>query len=235
MRCFIPQFFFKLLLTIMLLVGASSANAGLFCSDSPFGVGPDLDGDGKADYGIVDGSLIGVPAALGGYGGTVADPFPTQITIDTTCTFLNFPESNPLTATLNFQTNDDSIYLITFDNVVFTGNMACANIDHRIWFVNGSDYGTKNNFQDLFIPVEAIDKQNPSGTTTVGIGEPFTYTLNVPVLFDPATGTFLNNIGSENALHSITITDELNATGADLSLVGTPVSDTHIRAHETRR
>ena len=44
-------------------------------------------------------------------------------------------------------------------------------------------------------PVEAIVKQNPAGTTTVGIGEPFTYTLNVPVLYDPATGTFLDRVG----------------------------------------
>jgi fimbrial isopeptide formation D2 family protein/uncharacterized repeat protein (TIGR01451 family) len=215
------KFSFMLLLFILLLAGASTANAGLFCSDAPFG-GPDNDGDGKADYGIIDGNLIGVPAASGGYGGTVADPFPTQITIDTTCTFQNFPASSPLTATLNFQTNDPSVYLITFNNVVFTGNMACSNVDHRIWFVNGSDYGSNNSCQDLFIPVEAINKQNPVGKTTVGIGEQFTYTLTIPVLFDPVTQTYINNAGSANDLHSLTITDDLNATGANLTLVGTP-------------
>ena len=201
------RYIFSLLLILMLFAGASTAHAGLFCSGAPFN-------------GVVDGNER---AELGGsYTGSVADPFPTQITIDTDCTFQNFSASDPLTATLNFQSNDSSVYLITFDNVTFTGNMACANIDHRIWFVNGSDYGTKNNCQDLFIPVEAINKQNPPGTTTVGIGEPFTYTLNIPVLYDPATQTFLNNSGSANDLHSITITDDLNATGVDLSLAGTP-------------
>ena len=132
----------------MLLLGAaSSVQAGEFCSAAPFN-------------GTIDGSNPTHLAALG-----------TQITIDTDCKFLNFPASNPLTVTLNFQTNDPSIYLITFDGVVFTGNMACANVDHRIWFVNGADYGSKNSCQDLFIPVEAINKQNPTGQTTVGIGE----------------------------------------------------------------
>ncbi|MEJ2179386.1 MAG: isopeptide-forming domain-containing fimbrial protein, partial [Gammaproteobacteria bacterium] len=182
---------------LFLLGAASSAQAGEFCSASPF-------------LGTIDGSNPTHLAALG-----------TQITIDTDCTFVNFPEGNELTVTLNFQTNDPSVYLITFDNVVFTGNMACANIDHRIWFVNGSDYGTKNSCQDLFIPVEAINKQNPA-ETTVGIGDPFTYTLTIPVLYDPATGTYINNAGSANDLHSITITDDLNVTGADLTLVGTP-------------
>ncbi|WP_455207592.1 isopeptide-forming domain-containing fimbrial protein [Kaarinaea lacus] len=186
-------------LACLFLLGAvTTAQAGEFCSADPF-------------FGTIDGSNPAHLAALG-----------TQITIDTGCTFVNFPAGNELTVTLNFQTNDDSIYLITFDNVVFTGNMACANIDHRIWFVNGSDYGTKNNCQDLFIPVEAINKQNPVGTTTVGIGDPFTYTLRIPVLYDPVTGTYINNAGSANDLHSITVRDDLNATGANLTLVGTP-------------
>lgn len=203
-----------LFLFVLLMAGASTANAGLFCSDAPFG-GPDEDGDGKADYGIVDGSVdysLIIPGFV----------FPTQITIDTDCTFQNFPASNPLTATLNFQTNDPSVYLIIFNNVIFTGNMACANIDHRIWFVNGSDYGSNNNCQDLFIPVEAIQKRNPAGQTTVGIGDPYTYTLTIPVLFDPVTQTYINNAGSANDLHSITVIDDLNATGANLTLVGTP-------------
>jgi len=183
---------------IFLLITSSSVYAGAFCSDAPFN-------------GVIDGSDPIDLAALG-----------TQITIDTDCTFQNFPASNPLTVTLNFQTNDPSIYLITFNNVVFTGNMACANINHRIWFVNGSDYGTKNNCQDLFIPVEAINKLNPPGVTTVGIGDPFTYTLRIPVLYDPVTGTYINNAGSANDLHTITIKDNLNTTGAALTLVGTP-------------
>ncbi|MCK4704906.1 MAG: hypothetical protein KAT90_05465, partial [Gammaproteobacteria bacterium] len=198
----------SLLLFVVLMMGAaSSVQAGLFCSLPPFN-------------GVVDGSeraLFG-----GSYTGTVADPFPTQITIDTDCTFINFSASNPLTATLNFQTNDPSIYLITFDNVIFSGNMACPNIDHRLWFVNGSDYGSQNNCQDAFIPVEAINKQNPVGQTTVGIGDPFTYTLTIPVLYDPVTGTYINQAGSANDLHTITIFDDLNDTGANLTLVGVP-------------
>ncbi|WP_455375944.1 OmpA family protein [Kaarinaea lacus] len=186
------------LVFLLLMAVSSTASAGAFCSDAPFN-------------GTIDGSNAAHLAALG-----------TQITIDTDCTFVNFPAGNELTVTLNFQTNDPSVYLITFDNVVFTGNMACANINHRIWFVNGADYGSKNNCQDLFIPVEAINKQNPPGTTTVGIGDPFTYTLRIPVLYDPVTGTYIDNAGSANDLHSITVRDDLNATGADLTLVGTP-------------
>jgi len=195
---------YRLLAVLALLLGLNSViNAGEFCSAPPFN-------------GVVDGSIdytTTVPAL---------DPFPTQITIDTDCTFQNFTGANPLTATLNFQTNDPSIYLITFNNVIFTGNMACANVDHRIWFVNGSDYGSKNNCQDLFIPVEAIDKQNPPGVTTVGIGDPFTYTLTIPVLYDPVTGTYINNAGSANDLHSIHVVDDLNESAADLTLVGVP-------------
>lgn len=186
------------LVFLLLMVASSSAHAGAFCSDAPFN-------------GTIDGSN---PVHLADLG--------TQITIDQNCTFLNFPAGNELTVTLNFQTNDPSVYLITFDNVIFTGNMACANIEHRIWFVNGSDYGSNNNCQDLFIPVEAINKLNPPGVTTVGIGDPFTYTLRIPVLYDPVTGTYIDNAGSANDLHTITVTDDLNATGADLTLVGTP-------------
>ena len=185
---------------LLLMVSSSVVQAGAFCSDAPFN-------------GTIDGSNPTHLAALG-----------TQITIDTDCTFINFPAGNELTVTLNFQTNDPSIYLITFDNVVFTGNMACSNIDHRIWFVNGADYGSKNSCQDLFIPVEAINKQNPPGVTTVGIGDPFTYTLHIPVLYDPVTQTYVDNAGSPNDLHTITVTDDISlaATGADLTLVGTP-------------
>ena len=44
------------------------------------------------------------------------------------------------------------------------------------------------NCQNLLIPVEKINKQNPSGQTTAAIGVPFTYSLTIPVLFDPASG-----------------------------------------------
>ena len=67
-----------------------------FCSDPPY-------------YGVIDGNR---------------HPAPTQISIDTDCTFKNFPQTKPFTTTVNFHTNDPTIYLIIFDNVYFTGHMA---------------------------------------------------------------------------------------------------------------
>ena len=51
--------------------------------------------------------------------GTKLGTSPVQVTIDMTCTFQNWTFSNPLTATINYQTNDPSIYLIIFNNVWF--------------------------------------------------------------------------------------------------------------------
>ena len=181
-----PMFGFGLLVLFALLLGATSPAlaAEKFCSDPPY-------------FGVIDGDR---------------NPVPNQITIDADCTFKNFPQSNPLTSTLNFQTNDDSIYLIIFDNVYYTGNMACSNIDHRIWFSNSSYYGANNACQDLFIPVETIDKNNPAGQTTAAIGVPFTYTATLPAM----------NLGggpSVNDLHYVTFWDDFTATGADLTFV----------------
>src|SRR5262249_4580768 len=55
--------------------------------------------------------------------------------------------------------------------------------------------------------------------TTATIGVPFTYKLTIPVLFDPFTGTVINSSGSTNDLHDITVWDDLNVTGANLSYV----------------
>jgi uncharacterized repeat protein (TIGR01451 family)/fimbrial isopeptide formation D2 family protein len=178
---------FALLILFALLLGTASPAVGAekFCSDPPY-------------FGVIDGDIR---------------PVPIQITIDRDCTFKNFPASKPLTTTINFQTNDPSIYLIIFDDVIFTGHMACANIDHRIWFSNSSYYGSNNACQDLFIPVETIDKKNPAGQTTAVVGVPFTYTLTLPAM----------NLGggpSVNDLHSVTIWDDLTATGADLTFLG---------------
>jgi uncharacterized repeat protein (TIGR01451 family)/fimbrial isopeptide formation D2 family protein len=177
-------FCFPLLFLLALSLSAVSPAraAEKFCSDAPY-------------FGLIDGDV---------------HPVPNQITIDTDCTFQNFPESNPLTATVNFQTNDPSIYLIIFNNVTFTGHMACASVDHRIWFSNGSDYGSSNSCQDLFIPVESIDKQSPAATAAVGV--PFTYTLTLPSMTDVG-GPSLND------LHTVTLWDDLTATGADLTYV----------------
>ncbi|MHC4609138.1 MAG: isopeptide-forming domain-containing fimbrial protein, partial [Planctomycetota bacterium] len=170
-----------------MVVGAVSPALGAekFCSDAPY-------------FGVLDGNVLTTP--------------PTQITIDTDCTFQNWPQSNQLTTTINFQTNDPTIYLIIFDNVFFTGHMACANVDHRIWFANSSDYGSSNACQDLFIPVETIEKKNPAGQTTAAVGVPFTYTLTLPSMQ-------LSGDPSTNDLHTVTLWDDLTATGADLTYV----------------
>jgi uncharacterized repeat protein (TIGR01451 family) len=180
-------------------------------------------GNCVADYGgVIDGYVNPVP--------------PAQVQIDGNCTFRNFPVSNPLTTNISFftqpgQTNQR--WLVVFDNVAFIGNMSCDAVQgHHIWFVNGSFTNLRPNCQNLFIPVEKIDKQNPPGQTTAAIGVPFTYKLTIPVLFDSSTGTVINNSGSPNDLHSVIVTDDLNATGAVLSYVshtaywkssGTPV------------
>ncbi|MFZ2224428.1 MAG: SdrD B-like domain-containing protein [Candidatus Deferrimicrobium sp.] len=184
---------FSLLILYAVLLGTASPAVGAdkFCSDPPY-------------FGVIDGDIR---------------PVPTQITIDRDCTFKNFPQSNPLTSTINFQTFDPSIYLIIFENVYYTGNMACANVDHRIWFANSSYYGSNNACQDLFIPVETIDKKNPAGQTTAVVGVPFTYTLTLPAMS-------LGGGPSANDLHSIIIWDDLTATGtgADLTYLSNTAS-----------
>jgi uncharacterized repeat protein (TIGR01451 family) len=154
---------------------------------------------------------------LDGFAGTVA---PSQLQIDTTCTIRNYPASNPLSTNFSFMTQPgqtDERWVVIFDNVVHTGQMACnAVAGHKIWFTNGSSTSIQEGCQNLLIPVEKIDKRNPAGQTTAAIGVPFTYTLTSPVLFDPGTGTVINTSGSVNDLHGITIWDDLNATGADL-------------------
>src|SRR5215467_13955820 len=169
--------------------------------------------------GVIDGFVNPVP--------------PSQIDINGNCTIKNFPASNPLTSNISFFGNNPTSWLVIFDNVDFIGNISCDKPQgNAIWFVNGSTTTVRPDCQNLFIPVEKIDKQNPPGQTTAAIGVPFTYKLTIPVLFDPLSGTVINNQGSPNDLHSVVITDDLNATGAVLSYVshtvywkssGTPV------------
>src|SRR6266699_3687070 len=163
-----------------------------------------------ADWGgVIDGYVNPVP--------------PSQIQIDGNCTFRNFPASNPLTTNVSFYTQpgqNPQRWLVIFDNVDFIGNMACDAVQgHHIWFVNGSFTTLQPNCQNLFIPVEKIDKQNPAGQTTAAIGVPFTYKLTIPVLYSSQTGIVISSTGSPNDLHSIVVTDDLNATGAVLSYV----------------
>ena len=154
---------------------------------------------------------------LDGFAGDVA---PSQIQIDRNCTIRNFPANNPLPTNFSFltqpgQTNER--WLIVFDNVVHTGQMACnAVAGHKIWFTNGSSTTIQEGCQNLLIPVEKIDKQNPPGDVAT-VGVPFTYRLTMPVLFDPATKTVINVAGSLNDLHGVTVIDDLNETGVDLT------------------
>ena len=154
------------LLAFALLLGASFAAYAEDCSQYPNGV---LDG------------AIGTPA-------------PSQLYIDRNCTIRNYP--NGFSTNISFSTQPgqtDERWLVIFDNVAHTGQMACnAVAGHMIWFVNGSSTGIHANCQNLLIPVEKIDKQNPVGTTTASIGVPFKYTLTSPVLFAPGTGTVIN-------------------------------------------
>src|SRR6266536_506668 len=156
--------------------------------------------------GVIDGFVDPVP--------------PSQIQIDGNCTIRNFPASNPLSSNISFYTSpgqNTKRWLVIFDNVVHTGQMSCDAVQgHYIWCTNGSFSGSHANCQNLLLPVEKIDKANPAGQTTATIGVPFTYKLTIPVLFDPATGTVINYSGSVNDLHSITVTDDLNATGVDI-------------------
>jgi hypothetical protein len=177
------------------LATASSAQAFPACSDYPGGV-------------------------IDGFDGT---PAPSQLQIDRTCTIRNFPASSPMRTNFSFLTQpgqNDERWLVIFDNVVHTGQMACnAVAGHKIWFVNGSSTAIQEGCQNLLVPVEKIDKQNPAGQTTAAIGVPFTYRLTIPVLMDSGTGTVINASGSPNDLHSVIVTDDLNATGVDLTYV----------------
>ena len=156
------------------------------------------------------------------------DP-PSNINIDTTCRVLNFPASNPLRSNFAFYSpgSTEERWLVIFDNVVHTGQMACNSVaGNKIWFTNGSSTTIQDGCQDILIPVEKIDKRNPAGTTTAAIGVPFTYTLTIPVLFDPGTDLNTGGVkgvidwqGSVNDLHSIILTDDLNASGVDLTYV----------------
>ena len=185
-----------LLLALVLLLGAALPAQADDCSDYPGGV--------------IDGAT-GIPA-------------PSQVQIDRTCTIRNFPASNPLSTNFSFMTQPgqtDERWLVIFDNVVHTGQMSCNSVSgHAIWFTNGSSTAIQEGCQNLLIAVEKIDKQNPAGQTTATIGVPFTYTLTMPVLYDPSTGSVINSSGSLNDLHGVTIWDDLNATGADLTYLG---------------
>src|SRR4026208_1711493 len=71
-------------------------------------------------------------ADLGGViDGFVTPNPPSQIQIDGNCIIRNFPASNPLTTNFSFYTSPGQTnqrWLVIFDNVVHTGNMACNSV-----------------------------------------------------------------------------------------------------------
>jgi uncharacterized repeat protein (TIGR01451 family)/fimbrial isopeptide formation D2 family protein len=192
---------FPLLLLFALLLGAASSAqaAGDMCSDYPGGV---IDGN------VVDISLL--PSTLG---------------IDRDCTIKNFPQSVgglPFTL-INFQFPTHASYLIVFDNVYYEGNMSCNDPTHStfsMWWSNGSYNNISASCQEFIIPVDGIHKENPVGQTTTSVGVPFTYTLTFP---DMAILTSSGYVYSGNPdtgdVYHIEITDDLTATGADLTYV----------------
>ena len=161
--------------------------------------------------------------------GTVVQPAPSNVKLDINCTIRNYPGG--MSTNFSFDNNDPTPYLVIFDNVVHTGQMSCNDPGgHKIWFVNSSSSGIQPQCRDLFIPVEKIDKRSPGQFASIGV--PFTYRLTIPVLFDPLGGIVVDDQGSPNDLHSVIVTDDLNATGAVLTYVshtavweddGTPV------------
>ncbi len=210
----------RLLVLVLSLGAAYSAQAGTdVCSDPLYK--PPAD-----SVGVVDGDVPAVQALLPR----------SSFTIDTNCQFRNFLLSatwpNGLEPTLNFKTpaaGTKPVYLITFDKVFFSGNLACSSIPHKLWVVNSPEVqnGRVNGLfsqscQALFIPAEQITKATPGPYATIGV--PFTYTLTLPSMM---TGMDTNgNITygpSPNALGDVVLTDNLDATGVALTLVGTPV------------
>src|SRR6516165_6893038 len=174
--------------------------------------------------------LSAVPARAQSAGGCVANfggvingfvnPVPpSQINIDGNCTIENFPASNPLTSNISFAGTGRG-WLVIFDNVDFIGNLSCDKVHGNfIWFVNGSTTTLRPSCQNLFVPVDKIDKENPPGPPFVSIGVPFTYTLTFPQLVSATTGAVINPNGSNAEVDQVTVTDNLNATGVSLSYV----------------
>src|SRR6267142_3737762 len=86
---------------------------------------------------------------------------PSQINLDGNCIIRNYPASNPMSSNFSFDGTFRGL-LIIFDNVDFTGNMSCDSVhQNKLWFVNGSTTTLKPSCQNILIPVEKIDKQDP--------------------------------------------------------------------------
>jgi hypothetical protein len=182
-----------LLLAAVAAVPGSALAQSINCSDAPYD-------------GLIDGDVY--------------PSLPSQITIDGDCTIRDYPASNPLASNISFYAPGGGAWLIIFDNVVHVDQMSCNSNqthEHKIWFVNSSSSGIHASCRDLFIPVEKIEKDSPSPVASVGV--PFTYTLTIPVLFDPNGSIVVDDQGSQNDLHGVTVWDDLNETGVDLTYV----------------
>ena len=217
-RC--ARWLLRLLALLVLLVGTFAARAAsVACSTFP------LDSNG---FHVIDGNDPSLtPATL-----------PSSISLDVDkCYFKNFPISakwpNGLdtgsgpTGNINFDGNT-TLGLTIFDNVVLRYNFSCPSTQQRIWFVNGSVFDPHNGLRNcanlFFIAVEKVRKQAPGATATVGV--PFTYTLTIPVMFQPdGTGGGVEfNQPSPNTLSNATIYDDLTAIGASATYVGNTAS-----------
>lgn len=176
---------------------------------------------------------------------------PSQLEIDTlVCIVRNYPRSAypPAGFIANLQYQPGQEKLVIFDNVYWSGNIACNDVqNNKIWFVNSDVPKFREDCQNVLIPVESINKRGP-GFAAVGV--PFSYRLLIPVLVDPQTGAVVLNGESQDDLHGITLYDNIGidpvtvtvngpddndpstppvqypvtipGTGVDLSLVGTP-------------
>src|SRR5690349_21259776 len=100
-------------------------------------------------------SSVNCPGSTGVMDGFVNPVPPSQINIDGNCTIRNFPASNPLTSNISFAGTGRG-WLVIFDNVDFTGNLACDKVHGNfIWFVNGSIAGAHVvNCANVFVPVD---------------------------------------------------------------------------------
>ncbi len=187
-----------LLFFALLLGGAASARAaGDMCSDYPGGV--------------IDGSLVNIAQ------------LPSTLGIDRDCMIKNFPQSVgglPFTL-INFQFPDHASYLIVFDNVYYTGNMSCndpTQSTFSMWWSNGSYNNISSSCQEFIIPVDGIRKENPAGQATAAVGAPFTYTLTFPDMATLTSSGYVYSGRPDTAdIHNIQITDDLTATGVDLT------------------
>ena len=176
---------------------------------------------------------------------------PSQLEVDTlVCIVRNYPRSayppDGFLANLQYQPGQEK--LVIFDNVYWSGNIACNDVqNNKIWFVNSEVPKFREDCQNVLIPVESINKRGPD---YAAVGVPFTYRLMIPVLVDPQTGAVVLNGESQDDLHGITLYDNIGidpvtvtvngpddndpstppvqyavtipGTGVDLSLVGTP-------------